>query len=61
MGQFIGVDISPPPDYALVAASCGGWGRRVDDPADVLPALREGLKVVRNGRPAVLDMRLRKG
>jgi len=61
MGGFIGVDISPPPDYALVAQACGGWGRRVDDPADVLHALREGLKAVRSGQVAVLDVRLRKG
>ena len=61
MGEFIGVDISPPPDYALVAQSCGGWGRRVDDPADVPAAVNEGLKIVRGGKLAVLDMRLARG
>ncbi len=61
MGKFIGVDISPPPDYALVAQSCGGWGQRVDDPADVPGAIKEGLRAVRSGKLAVLDMRLAKG
>ncbi len=61
LGAFIGVDIAPPPDYALVAQACGGWGRRVDDPADVPVAIREGLKAVGGGKPAVLDMRLAKG
>ncbi len=53
-----GVDIKPPPDYALVAQACGAYGRMVEDPADVLPALREALEQVRLGRPAVLDVRI---
>jgi acetolactate synthase I/II/III large subunit len=56
-----GVNISPPADYAIVARSCGGYGRIVEDPGDVLPALREALQEVRNGRTAVLDVRLDKG
>jgi thiamine pyrophosphate-dependent acetolactate synthase large subunit-like protein len=53
-----GVDITPPPDYALIAQACGAYGRMVEDPADVLPALREALEQVRRGRPAVLDVRI---
>lgn len=53
-----GVDIKPPPDYALIAQACGAYGRMVEDPADVLPALREALDQVRLGRPAVLDVRI---
>jgi len=51
-----GVDIKPPPDYALIAQACGAYGRMVEDPADVLPALRDALDQVRRGRPAVLDV-----
>lgn len=61
MAFTAGVDISPPADYALVAQSCGGYGRMVEDPADVLPALKEAMNEVRNGRLAVVDVRLEKG
>ena len=61
MGFTAGIDISPPPDYSLVAQSCGGYGRTVVEPSDVLPALKEGLEEVRGGRLAVVDVRLPKG
>ncbi len=61
MAFTAGVDISPPADYALVAQSCGGYGRIVEDPDDVLPALKEAMNEVRNGRLAVVDVRLDKG
>jgi len=53
-----GVDIKSPPDYALVAQACGVYGRMVEDPADVMPALRDALDQVRRGTPAVLDVRI---
>jgi acetolactate synthase-1/2/3 large subunit len=53
-------DIMPPPDYAMIARGCGAYGRTVEDPADVLPALREGIDRVRNGQAAVLDIRVEK-
>jgi acetolactate synthase-1/2/3 large subunit len=61
MGFLSGVDISPPPDYALVARSCGGYGQIVTEPANVLPVLKEALNKVHNGRVAVVDVRLPKG
>ncbi len=61
MGYFTGVDISPPPDYALVAQACGGYGRRVDEPEEVLPILKEALQAVHAGKLAVVDVRLAKG
>ncbi len=53
-----GVDIMPSPDYALVAKSCGAYGRIVDDPTDVMPAVKEAMRQIRRGRAAVLDVRL---
>ncbi|RMH47134.1 MAG: hypothetical protein D6686_13455 [Alphaproteobacteria bacterium] len=41
------------PDFAAVAEACGGWGRRVSDPADLAPALEDALAA---GRPALLDV-----
>lgn len=61
LGDYAGVDISPPPDYAMVARACGGYGRKVEDPQGVMPALREGLEVVKAGKIAVLDIVLPKG
>jgi acetolactate synthase-1/2/3 large subunit len=56
-----GVDIKPPPDYALVAQACGAYGRMVEDPTDVMPALKEALDQVRRGKLAVLDVRIERG
>jgi len=61
MGYVAGTDISPPPEYALVAQACGGYGRTVVEPADVLPALKEAMTEVRGGKLAVVDVRLPKG
>jgi len=46
------------PDYAAIAGACGAYGRTVDDPSEVLPALKEALARVRAGQVAVLDVRL---
>ena len=46
------------PDYAMIARACGAYGRTVEDPAEVLPALKEALARVRAGQAAVLDVRL---
>jgi acetolactate synthase-1/2/3 large subunit len=51
-----GVDIAPPADYAAVAEGCGAYGRKVTDPDDMLPVLKEALEQVYNGRPAIVDV-----
>jgi acetolactate synthase-1/2/3 large subunit len=61
MGYISGIDISPPPDYALIAESCGGYGKIVTRPEDVLPVLKEALEEVKKGRLAVVDIRLELG
>ena len=55
----MGADISKPPDFARVAEACGAFGRKVESPTEVLPALKEALDQVHGGRPAVLDVRLK--
>ncbi|MBI4305131.1 MAG: thiamine pyrophosphate-requiring protein [Chloroflexi bacterium] len=57
-GRYIGVDIDPSPDYDVLAKACRGYGERVEDPDEVLPALKRGLARVRDGQAAVLDMRI---
>jgi acetolactate synthase I/II/III large subunit len=61
MATYAGLDISPPADYAMIARACGGYGRIVADPRNVRPALREAMEAVRQGRLALLDVRLRRG
>jgi len=45
-------------DYAKIADACGGIGMKVTNPVDVLPSLREGLRLVRSGdKHVLLDVR----
>ena len=44
------------PDYALTAQGAGAFGRKVTKAEEVLPALKEALEAVKNGKPAVLDV-----
>ena len=55
-----GVDIIPAIDYPAVAASVGAWGKTVEDPADLPSVLKEALAQVRQGKPAVVDVRLQR-
>ncbi len=61
LGFESGVDIDPPVDSSLIARSCGGWGKIVTEPADVLPSLQEGIKQVKSGNASIVDIRLPKG
>ncbi|HEV8634956.1 MAG TPA: thiamine pyrophosphate-requiring protein [Chloroflexota bacterium] len=58
-GRFVGVDLVPTPRYDLVARSVGGEGERIEEPDELLPALRRGLERVRAGQSAVVDVALR--
>jgi acetolactate synthase I/II/III large subunit len=54
--HFVGTDLAPSPRYDLLAAVVGAVGERVEDPVEVLPALRRGLEHVRAGRSVILDV-----
>ncbi len=49
-------ELTPSPRFEEIVRAFDGHGERVEDPADVLPALRRGLAVVREGRQAVLNI-----
>ena len=51
--KYVAMDFSTPFDIAAVAQAMGVFGRKVEDPAEVGPALREALAL---GKPAVLDV-----
>jgi acetolactate synthase-1/2/3 large subunit len=44
------------PDFADLAALYGGWGKRVEDPAELDAALKEGMEAVKGGRTAILNV-----
>ena len=58
-GIYHGVHI-PGPDYARLVEPFGGYGERVDDPAQLHQALRNGLAAVQDGRIALIDVVLNK-
>ena len=57
-GRFVGIDLVPTPRYDLIARSVGAEGERVEDPAELMAALRRGLARVRGGQTAVVDVAL---
>ncbi|MEX2240501.1 MAG: thiamine pyrophosphate-dependent enzyme [Burkholderiales bacterium] len=57
--RFVGMDIREPAiDYTALAASMGVPGRRVTDPAEITPALREALA---SGGPRLLEVMVADG
>ena len=57
--HFVGTDLLPAPRYDLLAPVVGAVGERIEDPNQVLPALRRGLDHVKTGRSVILDVILR--
>jgi len=51
--KYRATDISG--DYAAMARAFGGYGERVTDPADIVPAIRRGIEQTRAGKPALLE------
>jgi benzoylformate decarboxylase len=57
--RFVGMDIREPAiDYTALAASMGVPGRRITDPAEIAPALREALA---SGRPRLIEVMVADG
>lgn len=55
-GEFIGIELAPTPRFDLLAQSVDAYGERVEEPDQILPALRRALAHVRDGQSAVLDV-----
>jgi thiamine pyrophosphate-dependent acetolactate synthase large subunit-like protein len=51
--KYRATDISG--DYAAMARAFGGYGERVTDPAQIVPAIRRGIEQTRKGVPALLE------
>lgn len=53
--RIMATEFSLQPDFAAIAAACGCFGRRVEDPAEVDAAIAEAMAANERGIPAVLD------
>jgi acetolactate synthase-1/2/3 large subunit len=51
--KFRSTDISG--NYADMARAFGGYGERVTEPAEIIPAIRRGIQQTQEGRPALLE------
>ena len=51
--KYRATDISG--DYAAMARAFGGYGERVTDPSDIVPAIQRGIEQTRKGCPALLE------
>jgi acetolactate synthase-1/2/3 large subunit len=55
--NFAFTDLSPSIDFEKVCEASGGYGERVEDPEEVIPALQRGLHAVRvEKRTALINM-----
>jgi thiamine pyrophosphate-dependent acetolactate synthase large subunit-like protein len=51
--KYRSTDISG--NYADLAKALGGYGERVTDAAEIVPALKRGIAQTKDGRPALLE------
>ena len=51
--KYRSTDISG--DYAAMARAFGGYGERVTDPAEIIPAIKRGMEQTRRGVPVLLE------
>ncbi len=51
--KYRSTDISG--DYAAMARAFGGYGERITEPADIVPAIRRGIAETEAGKPALLE------
>ncbi len=58
-GNYSGLHIAPCPEYSKIIEAFGGYGERVDDPAEVRAAIKRGLDALKRGQSALLDIRLK--
>ena len=55
----LNISFEPTPDYAALAPAFGAHGACVTEPGKLEQAIRDGIAAVRNGKLALLDVRLR--
>ncbi len=53
---YLGVDITPAPDYVKIAEAFGAYGEKLEEPAKIEAALKRGLQQINGGRTALIDV-----
>jgi acetolactate synthase-1/2/3 large subunit len=51
--KYRSTDISG--NYADFARALGGWGERITEPGEIIPAIKRGMAKTREGTPALLE------
>ncbi len=51
--KYRSTDISG--NYADFAKALGGYGERITDPAEIVPAIKRGIQQTKEGRPVLLE------
>ena len=51
--KYRSTDISG--NYADMAKAFGGYGERITDPGEIIPAIKRGIKATQDGQPALLE------
>ncbi|MDA0238932.1 MAG: thiamine pyrophosphate-requiring protein [Proteobacteria bacterium] len=49
-------ELTPSPDFEKAIESCGGYGEKVENPDDLIPALERSLQHVQDGTQALLNV-----
>ena len=58
--KYLGVEIEPLPDYVKLAEAFGAYGEKIEEPADLEPALKRAFEELAQGRSVLLDVILEK-
>jgi acetolactate synthase-1/2/3 large subunit len=56
--QFLGVDITPAPDYVKVAQGFDAHAEKLEEPEKIRAALKRGLNQIAGGKTVLLDIRM---
>ena len=54
--EYLGVNITPSPDYSKLAEAFGGYGEHLEDPEKIGPAVKRALKQIESGKVVLLDV-----
>jgi acetolactate synthase-1/2/3 large subunit len=55
-GRYLGVDISPAPDYVKIAQAFGAYAEKLENPNEIEAALQRALQAVKGGQTALIDV-----
>jgi thiamine pyrophosphate-dependent acetolactate synthase large subunit-like protein len=53
---FVGEKVGPLPDLSRLGDAFGCWGKRIEDPRQLAPAIQEAFAATKSGRTAILDV-----